>query len=106
MQKIWFFFLLPEKRYKVYAWQQWVTIISIDHQVKPMQLIYSPFDPAKVGFEASYSRFETLADTFSLVFLQKIIGFGDDCQTGQDYKSNGPLEIQYTGCDEVCHITW
>lgn len=68
--------------------------------------VHSPFYPFEVRFKASYCRFETLTDAFSLVCLQKFIRLYNNSQTGEDHKSDGPLEIQYTGCNEVCHITY
>lgn len=39
-----------------------------------------------------------------MVCLHKVIGFGDNCQTGEDHKGSGSLKVQYAGCDEVCHV--
>lgn len=66
----------------------------------------SPFHPPQVWLKAAESRFETPADAFSFVLLQEFKRYSDNSHAGQDNKSNGPLEIQYTGCDEVRHITW
>lgn len=66
----------------------------------------SPFQPHQVGLEAFHGRSETPADAFSFVLLQKLIRFSDHGQNRQNHKSSGPLKVQYTGCNEVRHVTW
>lgn len=67
--------------------------------------VLSPIDPFRVGLEESAHGFETLADSFALVLRHKFVYYSSDDQTRQDHERCGPLEIQYTGCNEVCHIT-
>lgn len=67
--------------------------------------VLSPIDPFRVGLQESGCGFETLADSFALVLLHKFVCYSSNNQARQDHERCGPLEIQYTGCNEVCHIT-
>lgn len=67
--------------------------------------VLSPIDPFRVGLQESARWFETLADSFAQVPLHKFVCCSSNDQTRQDHERCGPLEIQYTGCNEVCHIT-
>lgn len=67
--------------------------------------VLSPIDPFRIGLQESGRGFETLADSFALVLLHKFVCCSSNDQTRQDHERCGPLEIQDTGCNEVCHIT-
>lgn len=68
-------------------------------------LSLSPFDPFIEALEDSENRFECPADFFAQVLTRNFVGHSGDGQARQDHKCKGPLKIQYTGCNEVCHIT-
>lgn len=55
--------------------------------------VLSPVDPFRVGLKESGRGFETLADSFALVFLHKFECCSGNDQTRQDHERCGPLEI-------------